>query len=313
MGLESLDATLSSDLLSFRRALSHSICGINKPKFITAMPFSTSRLISIRCGVRFRPCIDIHKGKVKQIVGSTLRDTKQDGSALVTNFESDKSAAEFANLYREDGLTGGHVIMLGADPLSKAAAIEALHAYPGGLQVGGGINSDNCLSYIAEGASHVIVTSYVFSNGQMDLERLKGLVRVVGKERLILDLSCRKKGGKYAIVTDRWQKFSDVYLDEEVLDFLANYADEFLVHGVDVEGKKLGIDEELVALLGKHSPIPVTYAGGVTVMADLEKIKVAGMGRVDVTVGSALDIFGGNLAYREVVDWHAQQRKALTI
>ncbi|KAJ1379823.1 Ribulose-phosphate binding barrel [Sesbania bispinosa] len=249
------------------------------------------------------------KGKVKQIVGSTLQDLKGDGgSDPVTNFESDKSAAEYASLYKRDELTGGHVIMLGADPLSKAAAIEALHAYPGGLQVGGGINSDNCLSYIEEGASHVIVTSYVFNNGQMDLERLKDLVRIVGKERLVLDLSCRKKDGKYAIVTDRWQKFSDVYLDAEVMQFLANFADEFLVHGVDVEGKKLGIDEDLVALLGKHSPIPVTYAGGVTVMADLERIKTAGMERVDVTVGSALDIFGGNLAYKEVVAWHTQQK-----
>lgn len=178
----------------------------------------------------------------------------------------------------------------------------------GGLQVGGGINSENCLNYIEEGASHVIVTSYVFNNGRMDLERLKDLVRVVGKDRLVLDLSCRKKEGKYAIVTDRWQKFSDVYLDEKILEFLASYADEFLVHGVDVEGKKLGIDEELVALLGKYSQIPVTYAGGVTVMEDLERIKVAGMGRVDVTVGSALDIFGGNLAYKDVVAWHAQQQ-----
>ncbi|XP_048225825.1 1-(5-phosphoribosyl)-5-[(5-phosphoribosylamino)methylideneamino] imidazole-4-carboxamide isomerase, chloroplastic isoform X3 [Ricinus communis] len=229
----------------------------NDCKFSTSLPSSVSRSsrLSIHCAVRFRPCIDIHKGKVKQIVGSTLRDSKEeDGSILVTNFESDKSAAEFANLYEEDGLLGGHVIMLGADPLSKAAAFEALHAYPGGLQVGGGINVDNCLSYVEEGASHVIVTSYVFNNGQMDLERLKDLVHVVGKQRLVLDLSCRKKEGRYAIVTDRWQKFSDVYLDEEVLEFLANYADEFLVHGVDVEGKKLGIDEELVALLGMHSP-----------------------------------------------------------
>ncbi|XP_016184750.1 1-(5-phosphoribosyl)-5-[(5-phosphoribosylamino)methylideneamino] imidazole-4-carboxamide isomerase, chloroplastic isoform X3 [Arachis ipaensis] len=266
---------------------------------------------SIQCAVRFRPCIDIHKGKVKQIVGSTLQDLKGDGSNPVTNFESDKSAAEYAILYKQDGLTGGHAIMLGADPLSKAAALEALHAYPGGLQVGGGINSDNCLSYIEEGASHVIVTSYVFNNGQMDLKRLKDLVRIVGKERLVLDLSCRKKEGKYAIVTDRWQKFSDVSLDAEVMQFLANFADEFLVHGVDVEGKKLGIDEELVALLGKHSPIPVTYAGGVIVMDDLERIKTAGMERVDVTVGSALDIFGGNMAYKDVVAWHTQQQASI--
>lgn len=245
---------------------------------------------------------------MKQIVGSTLLDLKEEGSsALVTNFESDKSASEYARLYKEDGLTGGHVIMLGADPLSEAAAIEALRAYPGGLQVGGGINSDNALNYIEEGASHVIVTSYVFNNGQMDLYRLKDLVNVVGKKRLVLDLSCRKKQGQYAVVTDRWQKFSNVYVDEGTLDFLATYADEFLVHGVDVEGKKLGIDEELVSLLGKYSPIPVTYAGGVTVMEDLERIKAAGKERVDVTVGSALDLFGGNLAYKDVVAWHLKQ------
>ncbi|XP_062014537.1 1-(5-phosphoribosyl)-5-[(5-phosphoribosylamino)methylideneamino] imidazole-4-carboxamide isomerase, chloroplastic-like [Rosa rugosa] len=196
------------------------------------------RRVPISCAVRFRPCIDIHKGQVKQIVGSTLLDWKEYGPALVTNFESDKSVGEYAKMYKEDGLTGGHVIMLGADPLSRAAAIEALHAYPGGLQVGGGINSDNSLQYIEEGASHVIVTSYVFNNGQMDLERLKDLVCVVGKEWLVLDLSCRKREGKYAIITDRWQKFSDMYLDKEILDFLAKYADEFLVHGVDVEGKK---------------------------------------------------------------------------
>lgn len=315
MKLQTLDLSSSSKFINLDTALSSSIHGLNKPKFVTpSSPSLTSgfKRLSIQCAVSFRPCIDIHKGKVKQIVGSTLRDSKDDVSSLVTNFESDKSAGEYASLYKEDGLTGGHVIMLGRDPLSNAAAIEALHAYPGGLQVGGGINSDNALSYIDEGASHVIVTSYVFNDGKMDLERLKDLVRVVGKERLVLDLSCRKKEGRYAIVTDRWQKFSDVYLDDKVLDFLANYADEFLVHGVDVEGKKLGIDEELVALLGKHSPIPVTYAGGVTVMADLERIKEAGMGRVDVTVGSALDIFGGNLAYRYVVAWHAQQQ-ALTV
>ncbi|KAL5710273.1 1-(5-phosphoribosyl)-5[(5-phosphoribosylamino)methylideneamino]imidazole-4-carboxamidisomerase [Ranunculus cassubicifolius] len=277
-------------------------------KKVLGLRFATPRRshsrMSVCCAARFRPCIDIHKGKVKQIVGSTLQDLKDGGSDPVTNFESDKSASEFADLYRKEGLTGGHVIMLGADSGSRSAATDALHAYPGGLQVGGGINSENALSYLEEGASHVIVTSYVFNNGHMDLEKLKDLVRIIGKKRLVLDLSCRKKDGKYAIVTDRWQKFSNVYLNEETLNFLADHADEFLVHGVDVEGKRLGIDEELVALLGRHSPIPVTYAGGVTTMADLERIKVAGMDRVDVTVGSALDIFGGDLAYKEVVEWH---------
>lgn len=263
---------------------------------------------SIQCSARFRPCIDIHKGLVKQIVGSTLQDAA-DMNTLITNFESDKSPAEFANLYKQDGLTGGHVIMLGADDASKSAATEALHAYPGGMQVGGGINPENALCYLEEGASHVIVTSHVFMDGKVDLGRLKHLVHLVGKHMLVLDLSCRRKDGKYVIVTDRWQKFSNLIMDEENLAFLATYADEFLVHGVDVEGKRLGIDEELVTLLGRFSPIPVTYAGGVTTMADLEKIKTAGMGRVDASVGSALDIFGGNLAYNKVVAWHHEQNK----
>ncbi|XP_035815520.1 1-(5-phosphoribosyl)-5-[(5-phosphoribosylamino)methylideneamino] imidazole-4-carboxamide isomerase, chloroplastic isoform X3 [Zea mays] len=188
--------------------------------------------------VSFRPCIDIHKGKVKQIVGSTLRDLANDSMELVTNFESDKSPAEFAKFYKADELLGGHVIMLGANPSSQAAALEALRAYPGGLQVGGGINLENAMSYLNEGASHVIVTSYVFSDGKMNTERLRKLVELVGKQRLVLDLSCRKKDGRYTIVTDRWQKFSDVFVDEPTLEYLAAFADEFLVHGVDVEGKR---------------------------------------------------------------------------
>ncbi|KAI0488484.1 hypothetical protein KFK09_028317 [Dendrobium nobile] len=263
---------------------------------------------SIQCAVHFRPCIDIHKGKVKQIVGSTLQDSAEKNT-LITNFESDKSAAEFADLYKQDELRGGHVIMLGADEASKYGATEALHAYPGGMQVGGGINLENAVHYLEEGASHVIVTSHVFQDGKVVLERLKEFVHTVGKDMLVLDLSCRKKDEKYVIVTDRWQKFSNLCLDEENLAFLASFADEFLVHGVDMEGKRLGIDEELVTLLGRFSPIPVTYAGGVTTMEDLEKIKIAGMGRVDVSVGSALDIFGGDLAYKKVVAWHHEQIK----
>ncbi|XP_047268844.1 1-(5-phosphoribosyl)-5-[(5-phosphoribosylamino)methylideneamino] imidazole-4-carboxamide isomerase, chloroplastic isoform X3 [Capsicum annuum] len=257
--MQSLQATSASSLqnLFWGKNLSYESCTLSRTQeFIPNLklpPLGPQRL-SVQCGVGFRPCIDIHKGKVKQIVGSTLQDSKEADASLVTNFESDKSAAEYAKLYRDDGLVGGHVIMLGADPLSIAAATEALHAYPGGLQVGGGIKTENALSYIEEGASHVIVTSYVFNNGQMDLERLKALSSLVGRKRLVLDLSCRKKEGEYVIVTDRWQKFSDVHLNEKVLNFLAEYADEFLVHGVDVEGKKLGIDEELVALLGKYSP-----------------------------------------------------------
>ncbi|XP_044973807.1 1-(5-phosphoribosyl)-5-[(5-phosphoribosylamino)methylideneamino] imidazole-4-carboxamide isomerase, chloroplastic-like [Hordeum vulgare subsp. vulgare] len=165
------------------------------------LPCVLARGRAVACAFSFRPCIDIHKAKVKQIVGSTLRDASDDGTALVTNFESDKSPAEFANIYKEDGLVGGHVIMLGGDPASRSTALEALHAYPGGLQVGGGINLENAMSYLNEGASHVIVTSYVFSDGKMNIERLTQLVELVGKRRLILDLSCRKKVRNSSSVT----------------------------------------------------------------------------------------------------------------
>lgn len=260
------------------------------------------------CCVRFRPCIDIHRGKVKQIVGSTLSDVEQ-GKKMITNFETERATAEYAAMYRRDGLVGGHVIMLGADDKSKRSALEAVGAFPGGLQLGGGVSSANAEEYLEAGASHVIVTSYVFRDGRVDEERLEELVRCVGKERIVLDLSCRRKDdGKYYVVTDRWQKFTELEVAEETLRFLEAHADEFLVHGVDVEGKKLGVDVDLVNILGKACNIPVTYAGGVNTMEDLEVVKQAGDGKVDVTVGSALDIFGGDLPYERVVEWHNQQQ-----
>ncbi|GAQ85649.1 1-(5-phosphoribosyl)formimino-5-aminoimidazole-4-carboxamide ribonucleotide isomerase [Klebsormidium nitens] len=283
-------------------------CGIRNA--VTKEDAATTMGKTEKRAVQFRPCIDIHKGKVKQIVGSTLKDLDGPSSSAsepVTNFESEKSAAEFASLYREDELTGGHVIMLGATPESQRAALDAVRAYPGGLQVGGGITPDNAAAYLDEGASHVIVTSYVFRDGTVDRERLQKLLRVVGRQRLVLDLSCRKKDGLYHVVTDRWQRFSDLALTPQSIAELAQSADEFLVHGVDVEGMRLGIDEELVSLLGELSPIPVTYAGGARSLADLEVVKAAGKGRVDITVGSALDIFGGDLPYRDVVNWHRKQ------
>eukprot|EP00270_Netrium_digitus_P013915 TRINITY_DN4676_c0_g1_i1.p1 TRINITY_DN4676_c0_g1~~TRINITY_DN4676_c0_g1_i1.p1 ORF type:complete len:344 (+),score=77.67 TRINITY_DN4676_c0_g1_i1:180-1211(+) len=263
---------------------------------------------------RFRPCIDIHRGKVKQIVGSTLRDIPDDSGAststsLITNFESEKSSSEYAKMYRADDLPGGHVIMLGADEDSQQAAVEALHAYPGGLQVGGGITPQTAVKYLDAGASHVIVTSFVFREGRIDRNRLRELRETVGRSRLVLDLSCRRKDGLYWVVTDRWQKFSDFSLSAQSIAELAGEADEFLVHGVDVEGMRLGIDEELVRLLGLWSPIPVTYAGGVRSLEDLERVEEAGGGAVHVTVGSALDIFGGNLPYADVVAWHRRQQQ----
>lgn len=251
--------------------------------------------------MRFRPCIDLHGGRVKQIVGSTLQDAGDD--SLRTNFTSDLPPSYYATRYREDNLPGGHVIMLG--PGNESAALDALRAWPGGLQLGGGITLDNAAWWLEQGASHVIVTSHVFHQGLLDEERLDRLVEQVGRERLVLDLSCRWREDGYYVVTDRWQKFTSLQVSGPTLARLADCCDEFLVHAVDVEGKCMGVDDKLIRLLAEYAFIPTTYAGGVASMADLELIREAGQGRLDATVGSALDIFGGTgLAYAEVVAFH---------
>ena len=252
----------------------------------------------------FRPCIDLHDGKVKQIVGGSLKD---DGAGLRTNFVSERPASWFAELYRRDGLLGGHVIKLG--PGNDEAAREALAAFPGGLHLGGGVDADNATGWLEAGASHVIVTSWVFRDGQLDWERLKRLVSVIGRQRLVLDLSCRRRGEDYFVVTDRWQKFTELTVSRETLVRLADYCDEFLIHAADVEGLCRGIDSELVARLGEWTPIPTTYAGGAKSLADLEEVTRAGNGRVDLTIGSALDIFGGSgVKYADAVGFNRQQR-----
>ncbi len=247
--------------------------------------------------MKFRPCIDLHNGKVKQIVGGTLAD----GAEPKINFVSEKPPAWFAELYKSDGLSGGHVIKLGSG--NDNAARAALAAWPGGLQIGGGITAENAAEWLDAGAAQVIVTSFIFRHGRINEERLKQLVSEIGKERLVLDLSCRKKAGQYFVVTDRWQTFTETCVDADSLAQLANSCCEFLVHGVDVEGKQQGMDEELIELLAAHAPIPCVYAGGVRSFDDLEKINAAGGGRIDVTVGSALDLFGGTLPYRDVVKY----------
>jgi phosphoribosylformimino-5-aminoimidazole carboxamide ribotide isomerase len=245
----------------------------------------------------FRPCIDLHDGRVKQIVGGTLRSS---GAGLRTNFVSDRPASWFAELYRRDGLRGGHVILLG--PGNEFQAKAALAAYPGGLQIGGGVNPDNAAGWLEAGASHVIVTSWVFHEGRVDWERLNRLVQTVGKEHLVLDLSCRRKDGEYFVVTDRWQTFTQEKLDQKSLFKLAESCAEFLVHAADVEGLCRGIDSELVELLACFSPIPVTYAGGAKSLVDLQTVERLGRGRVDLTIGSALDIFGGTgVRYEDAV------------
>ena len=253
--------------------------------------------------MEFRPCIDIHNGSVKQIVGGSLRDHNDQATE---NFVSKQDAAFYARLYREYEIANGHIILL--NPVTspyyeetKRQALEALKAYPGGLQVGGGITPENAAEYLDAGASHVIVTSYVFKDGQIQYDRLNELVQSAGREKLVLDLSARKKNNRYFIVTDRWQKYTDVELTEKTLDELASFCDEFLVHAVDVEGKADGIEEQLAGLLGNWGKIPITYAGGVHSFEDMRLLKKLGKDKVHVTVGSALDLFGGTMKFEEVL------------
>lgn len=248
--------------------------------------------------MRFRPCIDLHEGKVKQIIGKTLSSDK----TVVTNFVAEKSPSWYASLYKKDNLYGGHVIMLGKG--NEKAALEALKAFENGLQIGGGINDENAKFYLDNGATHVIVTSFVFSNGEVNWDNLKKIKDVVGREKLVLDLSCRKSNGKYYIVTDKWQKFTNVEINRENIKKLEKECSEFLIHAVDVEGEMKGIDVELIKLISEVVTIPVTYAGGITTLDDLEIIKEIGKNHIDFTIGSALDIFGGNLSYKKVVEWH---------
>lgn len=259
--------------------------------------------------MKFRPCIDIHNGQVKQIVGGSLCDV---GNQAKENFVSGQDAAFFAELYQSRGLTGGHIILLNPAESeyfekTKAQAVAALRAYPGGLQIGGGITPENAGEYLDAGASHVIVTSYVFKDGKLHYDRLKEMVDAVSKEKLVLDLSCRKKGDDYYIVTDRWQKYTDVILKEETIKELSAYCDEFLIHAVDVEGKAEGIEEGVAGLLGRACEIPVTYAGGVHSFDDLKKLKELGENKVDVTIGSALDLFGGSMKFEEVLAYIASR------
>lgn len=275
--------------------------------------------------MRIRPCIDIHNGKVKQIVGGSLRDesgkesvlkesvlkeTLSGENPLRENFVSQKDADVYAAIYRRAMLPGGHIILLNSVKEKEAyeadlrQAFLALEEYPDGMQAGGGITPETADRFLEAGASHVIVTSYVFRDGELDRDHLDEMVRAVGKKHLVLDLSCRKQeNGSYVVVTDRWQKLTRLVISEETLDFLAEFCDEFLIHAADVEGKRAGVEEDLAELLGgwqKKSRFPVTYAGGVHALEDLSKIAASSGGRMDVTVGSALDLFGGNLKLQEL-------------
>ena len=262
------------------------------------MPFYTER----EENMKFRPCIDIHNGKVKQIVGGSLKD---EGDHAQTNFLSSYDAAYYAGRYKKDGLKGGHIILLNAKTsdyyeATKAQALKALKEYPRGMQIGGGITAENANEYIEAGASHVIVTSYVFQKGEICWEHLEKLEQAVGKEHIVLDLNCRKKDQDYYIVTDRWQKFTNIILNKEVLDELSSHCDEFLVHGVDVEGKVSGVEENLVKILSEWGKIPITYAGGIGSIEDLDSFEDLCGGNLDFTIGSALDLFGGCISYEDI-------------
>ena len=250
---------------------------------------------------QFRPCIDLHQGKVKQIIGGSLTD-----QGAATNFVSNHDAAHYAKLYRQHNLTGGHVIALG--PGNKEEALKALAAWPQGLQFGGGVKADNATEFLAAGASQVIVTSYLFENGQFSFERLEQVKAETGTERLVLDLSCRRTDSGWNIATDRWQTVTNTQVNAENLKELASHCSEFLIHAADVEGLQGGIDEELVELLGQHCSIPVTYAGGARSLDDLELVNRLSGGKVDLTIGSALDIFGGSgVTLEACIGWNGQQ------
>lgn len=259
--------------------------------------------------MKFRPCIDLHNGKVKQIIGSTLSDSSP--ATLKENFVSEHPPSWFAKLFRKHDMRGGHVIMLG--PGNEEAARDALSAWPGGLQIGGGINDTNAAMWMEAGAEAVIVTSWCFRDGEILHDRIKKLKNIVGREGLVLDLSCRKQGDDFFIVTDKWQNFTNVTISRETLEDLAEYCSEFLIHAADVEGKCHGIETELVQMLGEWSPIPTTYAGGAKDMNDLYLVKKLGKDRIDLTIGSALDIFGGTgVKFEEVVQFNRGNQNPTT-
>ncbi|MFD2116721.1 phosphoribosylformimino-5-aminoimidazole carboxamide ribotide isomerase [Paenibacillus yanchengensis] len=247
--------------------------------------------------MKFRPCIDLHEGKVKQIVGETLHSNR-----VAENFVSAFDSTYYASLFKRDRLSGGHVIMLGPD--NERAALAALETYPNGLQIGGGIHLDNAEKYLQAGATHVIVTSFIFRDGQLHKQNLLDLIQLVGKENLVIDLSCKEKNGRWYVVTNQWNTFSDFEVNEENIKYLEQYCDEFLIHAVDVEGKQSGIQQTLVQQLAQWTTIPTTYAGGARSLSDLQLFRNISNSKLDITVGSALDIFGGTQSYDEIVAYH---------
>ncbi|MCR4763330.1 MAG: phosphoribosylformimino-5-aminoimidazole carboxamide ribotide isomerase [Lachnospiraceae bacterium] len=256
--------------------------------------------------MRFRPCIDIHNGQVKQIIGDSLRD---EGDAAIDNFVSEHSAGYYAALFQRKNISGGHIVLLNKQDspqyeATKKQALDALSVWPGGMQLGGGVNADNAEFWLNAGASHVVVTTYAFTDGKINFEHLEALRSAVGAEHVVLDVSCKKKeknSNHYFIVTDRWQHITDVELNLKTLEMLSAYCDEFLIHAADVEGRQRGIEAGVVEILGEYEGRPMVYAGGVRAAADISRIKLLGRNRLDVTIGSALELFGGSLSLDEVI------------
>ncbi len=273
---------------------------------VVVFTFLFSKYISIRKGdneLEYRPCIDIHNGKVKQIVGESLKD---EGDFAKENFVSERGADFFAAFFKEQNLSGGHVIML--NPVdspyyqeTKKQALDALAAFDQGMMIGGGIHDQNADEFLDAGASHVIMTSFIFHDGVVDMDRLIGMKQKIGQDKIVLDLSCKKKNGHYYVVTDRWTRFSQEEVDMSLLNNLSSYCSEFLIHAADVEGKSGGVDEELLALLGEWEGIPITYAGGVACYDDILKVKELGQGRLNLSIGSALDLYGGSMNYETML------------
>ncbi|KAB8416332.1 hypothetical protein FH972_024852 [Carpinus fangiana] len=258
----------------------------------------------------FRPCIDLHAGSVKQIVGGTLSDSTDPAiaSTLQTNHTSEHPASYFSLLYKKHNLLGAHVIMLG--PGNDAAAYEALAAWPGKLQVGGGITERNAADWIGAGAEKVIITSALFPNASFSMDKLQSILSVVPVSQLVIDLSCRRRPSTdgWVVATNKWQTLTDFEITKENIQLLEQHCSEFLIHAADNEGLQRGIDEELVTRLGEWCSIPVTYAGGGRHVGDLELVQKLSKGRVDLTIGSALDVFGGNgVTLDECVQWNKRQ------
>jgi len=150
------------------------------------------------------------------------------------------------------------------------------------------------------------VTSFCFDGAKFSEAKLAEMVAAVGAERLVLDLSCRAaEGGGWSVAKDRWRTITDLAVTPETLDRLAGQCAEFLVHAADVEGQCGGVDRELVQMLGSWAGAPVTYAGGARSLENLREVDGLSDGKVDLTIGSALDLFGGDgVSYADCVAWN---------